>query len=33
VADDPLTCVVMGCGKALEHLNTPQGKRLLMADV
>ncbi len=32
VADDPLTCVVMGCGKALEHLNTPQGKRLLMAD-
>ena len=33
VADDPLTCVVMGCGKALEHLSTPQGKRLLMADV
>jgi rod shape-determining protein MreB len=33
VADDPLTCVVMGCGKTLEHLNTPQGKRLLMADV
>jgi rod shape-determining protein MreB len=33
VADDPLTCVVMGCGKALEHLNTSQGKRLLMADV
>jgi rod shape-determining protein MreB len=33
VADNPLTCVVMGCGKALEHLNTPQGKRLLMTDV
>ncbi|MGE3302731.1 MAG: rod shape-determining protein [Hyphomonadaceae bacterium] len=33
VADDPLTCVVMGCGKALEHLNSPEGKRLLLVDV
>jgi rod shape-determining protein MreB len=33
VADDPLACVVLGCGKALEHLNTQEGKRLLMPDV
>jgi rod shape-determining protein MreB len=33
VAEDPLTCVVMGCGKALEELDKPHGKRLLMADV
>jgi rod shape-determining protein MreB len=33
IADDPLACVVLGCGKALEHLNTPEGKRLLTLDV
>jgi rod shape-determining protein MreB len=33
IADDPLACVVLGCGKALEHLNTPEGKRLLTPDV
>lgn len=33
IADDPLACVVLGCGKALEHLNTAEGKRLLTPDV
>ena len=33
IADDPLACVVLGCGKALEHLNTPEGRRLLSPDV
>ena len=29
VADQPLLCVVMGCGKALDNLNTREGRRLL----
>ena len=33
IADDPLACVVLGCGKALEHLNTPEGRRRLTPDV
>lgn len=33
VADDPLTCVVMGCGKALEQLGKPEARRLLTPDV
>jgi rod shape-determining protein MreB len=33
VADDPLRCVVLGCGKALEILNKPESKRLLLPEV
>jgi rod shape-determining protein MreB len=33
IADDPLACVVLGCGKALDHINTPEGRRLLTPDV
>jgi rod shape-determining protein MreB len=33
VAQEPLDCVVVGCGKALDHLNTPEGRRLLVPDV
>ena len=33
VADDPLRCVVLGCGKALEILNKPDSKRLLLPEV
>jgi rod shape-determining protein MreB len=33
VAQEPLDCVVLGCGKALDHLNTPEGRRLLVPDV
>jgi actin-like ATPase involved in cell morphogenesis len=33
VADEPLLCVVRGCGVALEKLNTPEGRRLVTADV
>jgi rod shape-determining protein MreB len=33
VADDPLRCVVLGCGKALEILKRPESKRLLLPEV
>ncbi len=33
VADDPLKCVVLGCGKALDVLNKPESKRLLLPEV
>jgi rod shape-determining protein MreB len=33
VAEEPLQCVVKGCGLALEKLNTPEGRRLVMSDV
>jgi rod shape-determining protein MreB and related proteins len=33
VAQEPLDCVVLGCGKALDHLNTAEGRRLLVPDV
>jgi rod shape-determining protein MreB len=33
VADDPLRCVVKGCGIALEALNTSQAHRLLTEEV
>jgi rod shape-determining protein MreB len=33
VADDPLRCVVLGCGKALDILNKPESKRLLLPEV
>jgi rod shape-determining protein MreB len=33
VADDPLRCVVLGCGKALEILSKPESKRLLLPEV
>jgi rod shape-determining protein MreB len=33
VADEPLRCVVKGCGVALEKLNTPEGRRLVTPDV
>jgi rod shape-determining protein MreB len=32
VADEPLRCVVKGCGIALEKLNTPEARRLLMQE-
>lgn len=33
VADDPLQCVVKGCGIALEVMGKPESNRLLMSDV
>lgn len=33
VADEPLRCVVKGCGIALEKLNTPEARRLLTMEV
>jgi rod shape-determining protein MreB len=33
VADEPLLCVVKGCGLALEKLNTKEGQRLITSDV
>ncbi len=33
VADEPLLCVVKGCGIALEKLHTPEGRRLVTPDV
>lgn len=33
VAEEPLLCVVKGCGIALERLNTPEGRRLLTPEI
>ena len=33
VADDPLRCVVKGCGIALETINSQEARRLLTEEV
>jgi actin-like ATPase involved in cell morphogenesis len=33
VADDPLRCVVKGCGIALDTINSAEARRLLTEEV